>query len=74
MCHNVWVVVELWWDDENSKHIRSRSLRYPGATDIEPTWTWRQQPILTGSPVILTPRADGVISALLDILRQPVSS
>ena len=48
------VMVGLWWDDENSKHIRCRSLRYPGATDIEPAWTLRQQPILTGSPVILT--------------------
>jgi len=33
------VMVGLWWDDENSKHIRCRSLRYPGATDIEPAWT-----------------------------------
>ncbi|MBN9610942.1 MAG: hypothetical protein J0I11_16690 [Actinobacteria bacterium] len=31
--------VDLWWDDEDAAHIRSRSLRYPGATDIEPDWT-----------------------------------
>lgn len=26
------------WDDEAAAHIRSRSARYPGATDIEPVW------------------------------------
>jgi len=30
---------ELWWDDEDAAHIRHRSYRYPGATDIEPDWT-----------------------------------
>jgi len=30
---------ELWWDDEDAEHIRSRSDRYPGALDIEPAWT-----------------------------------
>jgi hypothetical protein len=30
---------ELWWDDEDAAHIRSRSVRYPGAEDIEPGWT-----------------------------------
>lgn len=30
---------ELWWDAEDAAHIRSRSTRYPGATDIEPEWT-----------------------------------
>lgn len=30
---------ELWWDDEDAAHIRSRSTRYPEATDIEPAWT-----------------------------------
>lgn len=29
----------LWWDDEDARHIRSRSERYPGAEDIEPAWT-----------------------------------
>ena len=29
----------LWWDEEGAAHIRSRSSRYPGATDIEPEWT-----------------------------------
>lgn len=31
--------VELWWDPDDAAHIRSRSSRYPGATDIEPGWT-----------------------------------
>lgn len=30
---------ELWWDDEDARHIRDRSARYPGADDIEPGWT-----------------------------------
>lgn len=29
----------LWWDEEDADHIRQRSRRYPGATDIDPTWT-----------------------------------
>jgi hypothetical protein len=33
------VVGELWWDEEDADHIRSRSIRYPGADDIEPGWT-----------------------------------
>jgi len=33
------VPVELWWDEEDAAHIRSRSTRYPGSTDIEPEWT-----------------------------------
>jgi len=33
------VLVELWWDPEDAAHIRNRSTRYPGATDIEPEWT-----------------------------------
>jgi hypothetical protein len=33
------VAVELWWDDEDAQHIRTRSSRYPGANDIEPAWT-----------------------------------
>lgn len=34
-----YVLDELWWDDEGAGHIRTRSIRYPGATDIEPGWT-----------------------------------
>ena len=30
---------DLWWDDEDVPHITRRSERYPGATDIEPSWT-----------------------------------
>ncbi|WP_461143057.1 hypothetical protein [Salinifilum aidingensis] len=29
----------LWWDEEDAAHIRHRSLRYPGALDLEPEWT-----------------------------------
>jgi hypothetical protein len=36
MCH---VVGRLWWDDEDAAHIRRRSTRYPGATNLEPAWT-----------------------------------
>lgn len=32
-------MIELWWDEEDAVHIRSRSARYPGATDLEPGWT-----------------------------------
>lgn len=39
LCDNVCVAVGLWWDDEGAEHIRSRSMRYPGATDIEPAST-----------------------------------
>jgi hypothetical protein len=38
--HYTWSVsMTLWWDEEDAAHIRSRSSRYPGATDIEPGWT-----------------------------------
>lgn len=30
---------ELSWDDEDAVRIRDRSVRYPGATDVEPAWT-----------------------------------
>lgn len=30
---------QLWWDEEDVAHIRSRSTRYAGAVDIEPEWT-----------------------------------
>ena len=30
---------ELWWDNEDAEHIRTRSVRYPRADDIEPSWT-----------------------------------
>jgi hypothetical protein len=33
------MTIGLWWDDEDAAHIRCRSQRYPGATDIEPAWT-----------------------------------
>ncbi len=29
----------LWWDEEDGEHIRSRSARYPGASDVELAWT-----------------------------------
>lgn len=33
------VTNDLWWDDEDAAHIRSRSERYPGSVGIEPEWT-----------------------------------
>lgn len=39
MCYNVSVAFELWWDEWDADHIRYRSARYPGATDIEPAQT-----------------------------------
>lgn len=30
---------DLWWRTEDADHIRHRSDRYPGATNIEPEWT-----------------------------------
>nr|WP_218862630.1 hypothetical protein [Actinopolyspora biskrensis] len=39
MRYNRSVTTELWWDEEDIEHIRTRSIRYPGATDIEPSWT-----------------------------------
>lgn len=30
---------DTWWDEEDAAHIRTRSSRCPGATDIEPEWT-----------------------------------
>lgn len=30
---------QLWWEDEDAAHIRTRSTRYPGAQDIDPAWT-----------------------------------
>ena len=32
-------VVDLWWDEEDAAHIQTRSVRYPGAEDIELEWT-----------------------------------
>lgn len=29
----------LWWDREDAEHIRTRSVRYPGAVDLDPGWT-----------------------------------
>lgn len=39
MCYNVSMAFELWWDEQDIAHIRHRSTRYPGATDIEPSET-----------------------------------
>lgn len=33
------MVGELWWDEQDAEHIRTRSVRYPGADDVEPGWT-----------------------------------
>jgi hypothetical protein len=37
-CH-AWFE-DLWWRDDDAWYIRHRSERYPGATDIEPSWTF----------------------------------
>ena len=34
-----FVADRLWWDEEDAEHIRTRSVRYPGAVDLEPAWT-----------------------------------
>lgn len=39
MWHNVCVTFELWWETADADHIRYRSRRYPGATDIDPVET-----------------------------------
>lgn len=39
MRYSLEVLNTLWWDEEDAVHIRSRSTRYSGATDIEPEWT-----------------------------------
>lgn len=39
MRYSLEVPNTLWWDEEDAAHIRSRSFRYSGATDIEPDWT-----------------------------------
>jgi hypothetical protein len=33
------MVEDLWWRDDDAWYIRHRSERYPGATNIEPSWT-----------------------------------
>lgn len=33
------MVGQLWWDDEDATHIRTRSTRYPDAQNLEPAWT-----------------------------------
>src|SRR4030088_3362824 len=38
-CDNVVMVEGLWWGEADAEYIRTRSDRYPGATDIEPSWT-----------------------------------
>lgn len=36
----MWGVLDdLWWRDEDAEYIRRRRDRYPGATNIEPSWT-----------------------------------
>ncbi|MGH3788826.1 MAG: hypothetical protein ACRDRG_20275 [Pseudonocardiaceae bacterium] len=32
-------IERIEWVEERAHHIRTRSQRYPGATDIEPEWT-----------------------------------
>jgi hypothetical protein len=46
---------ELWWDDEDAAHIRSRSVRYPGAENIEPGWTLDAAPTRLAHRVVRDP-------------------
>lgn len=34
-----YMIVDLWWREEDADYIRARAVRYPGATGIEPEWT-----------------------------------
>jgi hypothetical protein len=34
------MVDDLWWRDEDADYIRRRGERYPGASGIEPEWTF----------------------------------
>lgn len=39
-CHTLSHVPEtIAWGDDATKHLRTRSARHPGATDIDPAWT-----------------------------------
>ncbi|MBN9744114.1 hypothetical protein DMP23_24085 [Amycolatopsis sp. A1MSW2902] len=33
------MTIGLWWEEAGGEYIRTRSARYPGASDIEPAWT-----------------------------------
>lgn len=39
MCDPVVMTEGLRWDGADAEYIRTRSDRYPGATNIEPSWT-----------------------------------
>jgi hypothetical protein len=39
LCYIVCMAIGLWWDHPSGEYVRTRSSRYPGATDIEPAWT-----------------------------------
>lgn len=45
--------MKLIWSDDDAQYIRVRSLRYPGAVDIEPEWT--QEVVDDEHCVALTP-------------------
>jgi hypothetical protein len=34
-----YMAERIEWSDDAARHIRTRSTRYPGDTDIEPAWT-----------------------------------
>jgi hypothetical protein len=38
LCYIVCMAIGLWWDHPSGVYVRTRSSRYPGATDIEPAW------------------------------------
>ena len=51
-------MLDLWWDKEGARHIQRRSERYPGATDIEPSWTVETAADPDASSMIATRTAD----------------
>lgn len=54
--------VELRWAEEDAAYIRSRSARYPGALDIDPTWT--QEVVADENLIELSPYPTSRVRAL----------
>ena len=34
------MIDDLWWPEEETHHIQNRDKRYPGATNVQPEWTF----------------------------------
>ena len=61
------LVGDLWWDEEDAEHIRTRSVRYSRADDIEPSWTLEAE-VLTCLEVV-----DGVMADAESIIGERLS-